>query len=233
MNVYTIIPARGGSKSIPEKNIKVLNGRPLIDYSIKYSLACPLVKRTIVSTDSQKIADIALSCGAEVPFLRPIDLAQDNTRDYPVFEHALKTLEQLTNEPIDLIILLRPTSPLRPPNLIQRGIQLMNNFPSASSLRSVAKSTEHPFRQWKLDGDFMIGYESGTIEPYNIPRQELSQVFFQTGDIEIIRRETLLNGSISGKNVLPLVLLPEEMVDIDDMVDWAEAEKKIRDLNFE
>ena len=92
MNIVTVIPARGGSKSIPLKNIKELNGRPLIDYSIKYSLACSLVNQTVVSTDSSQIAEIAISCGALVPFLRPDNLAQDLTPDFPVMLHALKSL---------------------------------------------------------------------------------------------------------------------------------------------
>ncbi len=227
MNIYTVIPARGGSKSIPNKNIKMLNDRPLIEFTIKYSLACPLINHTIVTTDSPEIATIAKKCGAEVPFMRPPEFAQDHTPDYPVFAHALKLLEELTNEKIDLIVLLRPTSPLRPAKLIEKGISLMIKFPEASSLRTVAKSTEHPFRQWKMKDDFMVGYETDIDEAYNLPRQELPPVYFQTGDLEIIRRETLLNGSISGNKIIPLIILPEEMVDIDNMVDWAKAEKRI------
>jgi len=180
MNIYTVIPARGGSKSIPQKNIKLLNGKPLIEYSIKYSLACPLVNHTIVSTDSPEIAEIAKACGAEVPFLRPSEFSGDLVPDYPVLAHALKELEEATNKRIDLIVLLRPTSPLRPVKLIEKGIQLMINFPNASSVRSVTKSTEHPYRQWKLDGDHMIGYANEINEAYNIPRQKLPSVYFQT-----------------------------------------------------
>jgi CMP-N,N'-diacetyllegionaminic acid synthase len=233
MNIYTIIPARSGSKGIPNKNIKLLNGKPLIEYSIIYSKACPLVNHTIVSTDSGEIAEIALGCGAEVPFLRPLDLAQDLTPDYPVIVHALKTLEDLKNKRIDLIILLRPTSPLRPSLLIEKGIQLMIDFPSASSIRTITKSTEHPFRQWKLNGNFMVSYETEIYEPFNLPRQELPSVYFQTGDLEIVRRETLLSGSISGSNILPLIIQPEEMVDIDNILDWEEAEKKLKTINGE
>jgi N-acylneuraminate cytidylyltransferase len=228
MNIVTLIPARGGSKSIPLKNIKELNGRPLIDYSIKYSLACSLVNQTIVSTDSSQIAEIAASCGALVPFLRPENLAQDLTPDFPVILHALKSLEKIFGKQIDLIIILRPTSPLRPPGLIEKGIKLMNDNPDAGSLRSVAKSSEHPFRQWKLKDRFMIGYESKINEAYNKPRQELPNVYFQTGDLDIVRRETLLNGSVTGNNILPLVISHEEMVDIDLMSDWVEAEKRIK-----
>lgn len=228
MKICTVIPARGGSKSIPKKNIQSLHGKPLIEYSIKYSLKCPLVAHTVVSTDSEEIAEIARNCGAEVPFIRPGDLAQDDTQDYPVFRHALNTLEELYNEQINVIVLLRPTSPLRPPGLIEKGIALLKRFPEASSVRSVTPSSEHPFRQWKMMGEYMVGYETEVFEAYNVPRQQLPSVYFQTGDLEIIRRQTLLDGSISGERILPLIIKPEEMVDIDNMSDWHKAEEQLQ-----
>ncbi|MFC1866761.1 cytidylyltransferase domain-containing protein [Thermodesulfobacteriota bacterium] len=228
MNIYTVIPARGGSKSIPKKNIRLLHGKTLIEYSIEYSIKCPVITNTVVSTDSKEIAEIARNCGAEVPFIRPEALAQDDTQDYPVFRHALNALEELYNEQIDILVLLRPTSPLRPPNLIEKGIALLKLFTEASSVRSVTPSSEHPFRQWKINGDYMSGYEKEIFEPYNLPRQQLPPVYFQTGDIEIIRRQTLLGGSISGERVLPLIIKPEEMVDIDNMADWHKAEEQLR-----
>ena len=95
MKICAVIPARGGSKSIPRKNIRLLKSKPLIQYSIEYSLKCLLVTHTVVSTDSDEIAQIARDCGAEVPFMRPVELAQDDTQDYPVFRHALEVLEEL------------------------------------------------------------------------------------------------------------------------------------------
>ena len=228
MNIYTVIPARGGSKSIPKKNIKPLYGKPLIGYSIEYSLKCPLVAHTIVSTDSEEIAEIAKSCRAEVPFIRPGDLAQDDTPDYPVFRHALNTLEDLYSEQIDIVISMRPTSPLRPPGLIEKGIALLQRFPEASSVRSVALSKEHPFRQWRPNGEYIVGYETGVFDAYNLPRQQLPPVFFQTGDIELIRRETLLAGSPSGEHILPLIIKPEEVVDIDNISDWNRAVEQLQ-----
>ena len=215
MKVATIIPARGGSKSIPKKNIQPLNGKPLIFYSIDYSIKCPLVDRTIVSTDSKEISDIALKYGAEVPFLRPKDLSLDDTQDFPVIRHALEFLEETLKTKIDLIVLLRPTSPLRPKGLIEKGISLMNDYPQSSSLRSVAISKEHPYRQWTKSGDYISGYEANKYEPYNLPRQKLPKTYFQTGDIEIIKKETIIRGSISGKRVLPLIIQHSEILDID------------------
>lgn len=227
MNIVTVIPARGGSKSIPKKNIQLLNGKPLVQYSIDYSLKSSLTTDTVVSTDSKEIAKISRQCGAKVPFLRPKEFAEDDTPDYPVIKHALDTLERLNNNIIDVIILLRPTSPLRPPNLIEMGIDLLKRFPKATSVRSVTKTKEHPFRQWQKNENYIRGFEKSIEEPYNLPRQKLPEIYFQTGDIEIIKRNTLILGSISGENVLPLLIDHSSMLDIDEISDLEVANKKI------
>jgi CMP-N,N'-diacetyllegionaminic acid synthase len=228
MNVVTVIPARGGSKSLPKKNIQPLNGKPLIQYSIEYSLQCPSILHTVVSTDNPEIADIAKRAGAEVPFLRPEKYAQDDTRDYPVMRHALETLEKHHNQRIDAIALLRPTSPLRPPNLIEKAIHLLQTDPLATSVRTVTKCEQHPFRMWQMQDSCMVGYEKSVYEPYNIPRQELPTFLFQTGDLEMVTRETLLAGSVSGIRVLPIILHPDEMVDIDHKKDLTAAEQRLQ-----
>jgi len=229
MNIYAVIPARGGSKSIPKKNIQLLDGKPLIAYTIEYSLKCPLITQTVVSTDSEGIAEIAKNCGAEVPFMRPGELAQDDTQDYPVLKHVLDVLEQLYKEKVDALILLRPTSPLRPNGLIERAVALLEKFPKADSIRSVASSKEHPFRQWKKEGEYIVGYETIVFESYNIPRQKLPSVYFQTGDLEAVRRETILKGSISGKHVVPLFINHGEMLDVDNVSDLKKAEKYLKE----
>ena len=223
MNINTVIPARGGSKSIPKKNIKILHGKPLIQYSIEYSLKCSIVANTIVSTDSEEIAEIARNCGAKVPFIRPEELAHDDTPDYPVIRHALDTLEDENDEKIDVIVLLRPTSPLRPPGLIEQGMELLMHLPEATSVRSITISKEHPYRQWMISGEYLAGYEKEVSEPYNLPRQKLPEVYFQTGDLEIVRRNTLISGSISGNKIVPLVIKHSEMLDIDDPADLKKA----------
>jgi len=227
MNIYTVIPARGGSKSIPKKNIRLLRGKPLIQYSIEYSLKCSLVTNTIVSTDSEEISEIACNCGAKVQFIRPVELAQDDTPDYPVIRHALDTLENLNNEKIDAIVLLRPTSPLRPPNLIERGVDILKQFSDVTSVRSVTLAKEHPYRQWIMYDNYMKGYETKVFETYNFPRQKLPEAYFQTGDLEIVRRRTLLGGSVSGQKVAPLIIDRSEMLDIDEPSDLKLAEKKL------
>jgi N-acylneuraminate cytidylyltransferase len=226
--VIVIIPARAGSKSLVKKNILPLNGKPMLCYSVSYGLNSDMVDKVVVSTDSKEFSDVAINCGAEVPFLRPAEFAQDTTRDYPVIRHALDYFESL-GEIYNIYILLRPTSPLRPTGLIEKALEILNKNPSATSVRSVTKIKEHPYRAWSINNDGSIrGFVSVIEEPYNIPRQELPEVLFQTGDIEAIRRETILKGSISGENVFPLIINYIDMIDIDELNDLSNAEKKIK-----
>lgn len=214
--------------SLYQKNILPLNGKPMLCYSVAYSLASELVDKVLVSTDSQEFADVAKSCGAEVPFIRPAELAEDNTRDYPVMRHALDYFESI-GEVYDVYILLRPTSPLRPQGLIEKAIDLMIKNPTATSIRTVAKIKEHPYRAWEVRSDgSMRGFVPDVDESYNIPRQELPEVYFQTGDLEAVRKETLQNGSVSGSNVFPLIMDYEDMVDIDHNDDLKKAEKRLK-----
>lgn len=228
MKIVVVIPARAGSKSVPLKNIQPLGGVPLVVHSIRYALACPLVGRVVVSTDSNEIGAIAVQYGAEVPFLRPSEISGDLVEDFPVIEHALSKLEEFYCETIDVIVLLRPTSPLRPPALIEAAIEILESETKCTSVRAVVPSIEHPYRQWVLDGKFMRGYVSDIHEPYNLPRQKLMPLFFQSGDIEVIRRQTILDGSISGKFVMPLVIDRAQMLDIDSTQDLDIARIKIK-----
>jgi CMP-N,N'-diacetyllegionaminic acid synthase len=229
LNLITVIPARGASKSIPLKNIQPLNGLPLLAYSISYSLACPLVSHTVVSTDSCDIGDIALKHGAEVPFMRPIDISGDTVPDFPVIEHALIELEKIYQKSIDAIVWLRPTSPLRPSRLIEMAAKILDEEPQCTSVRAVVSSSEHPYRQWVSDGKFISGYVDEVYEPYNLPRQALPTTYFQSGDIEVVRRQTILDGSISGRWVMPLIINRDEMLDIDHMKDLVMAENRINE----
>ena len=221
MRVVTIIPARAGSKSIPRKNIMLLNDKPLISYSIGYSLNSKIVSRTIVSTDDAEIAAISRKYGADVPFIRPVELAGDFVQDYPVMKHALDYLDSV-GEQYDLYVLLRPTSPLRETGLIEKALDLINSDIRASSVRAVIQASQHPYRVWNREGNYITAYVKSTCEPYNLPRQLLPAAFFQTGDIEVIRRDTLLSGSISGNYVLPLLI--DNYVDIDEEKDVNAAE---------
>lgn len=231
MKIITVIPARGGSKSIPKKNIQLLNNKPLLSYSIEYSLRSKIVKKTIVSTDSEEISNVALKSGADVPFLRPAQLANDSSRDYEFMRHALDFFEN-KNEIYDFFVLLRPTSPLRPDGLIEKAMEIFTTNLNASSVRSVAKVKEHPYRTWMKDSSGAIKSIFKEIEePYNLPRQELPNIFFQTGDIEVVSRDTLLKGSISGSNVYPLIINHQDMIDIDNWEDFTKAAEFIKIWN--
>jgi CMP-N,N'-diacetyllegionaminic acid synthase len=229
VNLVTVIPARGGSKSIPYKNIQLLGGRPLISYTIEYSKKCSYISHTVVSTDSILIAKKAKEYGAEVPFLRPSNISGDDIQDYPVMLHALNSLEILYSKKIDAVVLLRPTSPLRPENLIERAVKILEALPECTSIRSVITSDQHPYRQWIMNDNFIEGYVNDVEEPFNLPRQILPELFFQTGDLELVKRETLHGGSVSGNRVAPLIIKSEEMFDIDYIEDLRIAELKLGD----
>ena len=228
--VLAIIPARGGSKGIPHKNIKLFAGYPLIAYSIAAGLQSELTTRVIVSTDDEEIAEIARKWGAETPFLRPAEFAADNTLDLPVFQHALSWLKEHENYVPDIVLQLRPTSPARPRTLVDEAVKLLMAHPEADSVRGVVPADENPHKMWRVDPKtgLMNGLlkVDGIDEPYNAPRQKLPPVYWQTGHIDAIRPErTFMAGdSMSGKNILPLFLDPAFTIDIDTPFDWVRYE---------
>ena len=232
VKVLTLIPARGGSKGIPRKNIKKLAGHPLIAYSISASLSAELVERTIVTTDDPEIAEIARGYGADLPFMRPEELAQDDTRDLPVFQHALTWLKEQEGYQPDLVVQLRPTSPFRPPGLIDKAVKLLLDNPQASSVRGVVPSNQNPYKMWNIkeDGRMLPILNLDQPEPYNMPRQELPKTFWQTGHIDVIRADSIIKGSMSGDEVYSCLIDPIFSLDLDNILDWQQAESRIRDL---
>lgn len=223
-----IIPARGGSKSIPRKNIQLINGRPMINFSIEYALNSFPSGNVIVSTDCPEIAEVARGAGAYVPFLRPKSLATDEAQDYGFMRHALDFLES-KGRVYEYFVLLRPTSPLRSSGLIEKAVEIMDGHLSATSARTVASCGEHPYRMWlRNEAGQIEGMVKDEVEPYNIPRQHLPEILFQTGDLEIVRRSTLLAGSVSGDCVFPIEISHEQMVDIDTWDDLARVEAKVQ-----
>ncbi len=218
-NIIALIPARSGSKGIPKKNIIHFKGIPLLAHSIIYAKKSLLIKDIIVSTDSEEFAIISNKFGGRTPFIRPKHLSGDTVEDYPVVNHAVNFLENEKKEKIDFIALLRPTSPLRPQNLIEKAYNLLKKNKLGTSVRSVVRVKEHCYRQWFKEGDKLLPFISNVYEPYNLPRQKLPVSFFQSGDIEFIRRNTLKNKSVSGNYVLPLVLNHKDLYDIDTLED--------------
>lgn len=234
LHVVAIIPARGGSKGIPHKNIKRFAGYPLIAYSIAAAQQSRYVTRIIVSTDDPEIAAVARDWGAETPFLRPAEISGDTTLDLPVFQHAVRWLEENEGYRSDIVVQLRPTSPFRTPGLIDEAVQRLIDHPEADSVRGVVPSGENPFKMWRIDEATgqMHGLLAvdGVDEPYNSPRQALPKTYWQTGHIDAIRPErTFMAGeSMSGKVILPLHLDPSIKVDIDTPADWERYEAVLR-----
>ena len=226
-----LIPARGGSKGIPRKNIRLFAGYPLIAWSIAAAKQSDLVTRIIVSTDDEEIAAVAREYGAEIPFLRPNELAQDKTTDLPVFEHALKWLdaERVEGYRPDVIVQLRPTSPIRPRTMVDDAIRILLEHKDADCVRGVVPAAQNPFKMWRFNGENKplnpLLEVDGVSEPYNAPRQILPPVYWQTGHIDAIRDSTITHKkSLTGDVIYPLVIDPKYTVDIDTLSDWAKYE---------
>lgn len=227
-HVLALVPARGGSKSIPRKNIRPLAGHPLLAYSVAAGLQSELVTRVIVSTDDEEIAEVARGYGAETPFLRPAALAQDDTQDLPVFLHALESLEKEEGYRPEVVVQLRPTSPVRPPDCVDRAVQILLEHPEADSVRGVVPSGQNPYKMWRIDarGRMLPLLRDGFEEPFNMPRQKLPPTYWQTGHVDAVRPDTILKkGSMSGAVILPIVIDPRYTVDIDNQRDWQRTER--------
>jgi YrbI family 3-deoxy-D-manno-octulosonate 8-phosphate phosphatase len=228
MQILALIPARGGSKSLPRKNIRILAGFPLLAYSIAAARQSRLVNRTIVSTDDEEIAHIARQYGAETPFLRPSELSQDDTPDFPVFTHTLDWLSEKEGYRPDILVQLRPTSPIRPPDCVDRAIQILLDYPLADSVRGIIPAGQNPYKMWQVNDQGRLQpllSLPGVSEPYNAPRQSLPVTYWQTGHIDVIRLSTILGkNSLSGDVIYPLHLDPRYAIDIDSQRDWQKAE---------
>jgi len=227
--ILALIPARGGSKGIPHKNIRDFAGYPLIAWSIAAGLQANAVNRVIVSTDDKEIAAVAREYGAETPFMRPRELALDRTNDLPVFEHALKWLEDIEGYKPDIIVQLRPTSPIRPKDCVDSAVRTLIENSSADSVRGIVPAGQNPHKMWRFNGydkpmKPLLEVE-GISEPYNAPRQILPPVYWQTGQIDVIRTSTISRKhSLTGSVVYPLVIDARYTVDIDTLADWAKSE---------
>ena len=207
-SVWALIPARGGSKGIPRKNLLDICGRPLIAYSIDHAKACPEVERVIVSTDDDEIADVARACGAEVPFLRPEQHATDSATDLQVFRHMLEWFNEHEGHCPELLVHLRPTGPVRDVRVISSAVRQMLDCPDADALRSVCEVLDTPYKMWTLSKGRLFPLLSleGIEEAHSAPRQELPPVYLQNGYVDVIRSRTILErDSMCGPNVLALV----------------------------
>lgn len=223
MQILGIIPARGGSKGVQGKNIKELAGKPLINHTIDAALASRLVK-TIVSTDDEGIAAVARKAGAEVPFVRPVDIASDTAKSIDVALHALRVMEKLDNMQYDAIMLLQPTAPFKTTADIDAAISILEGNSEADSVISVVDVlAHHPARMKYLEDGKLI--DPPFCEAYeNQNRQELKPMYIRNGAIYLTKRATLLNNSYKGNICMAHVMPNVRSVNIDTLHDFDAAE---------
>ncbi len=203
MEILALIPARSGSKSVPDKNIMPIAGRPMLAFSIEHALASKYVNRVIVSTDSDKYRQLALSFGAEAPFLRPPEYAGDLSPDIEVFRHALEWLAENENYRPDICIHLRPSCPVRKPTDIDRMIEILMADPELDSVRSLSVVRETPYKMWRRRDDGRLAPLLDDVpEGYNRPRQELPLIYTQNAAIDVVRSKTVLEkNSMTGDHI--------------------------------
>ncbi len=224
--ILTIIPARGGSKGVPNKNIKELDGKPLIAYTIEAALKSKYTTKVIVSTDDTKIAEISKDFGANVPFIRPAKFASDSAKAIEVVKHALITIEKQDNKEYNIILYLEPPSPFKTAEDIDSCLELFFKT-SPSSVVSVNEANQyHPILMKKI--------ENGKLEPIwkeepeGVPRQEYSPTsYMRNGAIYVLRRDNILNNIFYGNNIVPFIMPLERSICIDSILDWYSAEAMI------
>jgi CMP-N,N'-diacetyllegionaminic acid synthase len=239
--ILGVILARGGSKSIPKKSIYKCAGKPLIYYTIKAAQESKTINRLIISTDDEEIASVAKRYGVEVPFMRPVSLAQDKTPDLPVFVHVLKELKKREGYVPDVVVHLRPTTPLKNHKDIDRGVKILLEDKRCDSVRSVCEPIHTPFKMFDLPKGrkYLIPIMKKVhpavfkkyAEPFNMPRQVLPKIWRHSGYVDIIRSNVISeNNSMSGKNIAPLPFDMWRDLDIDSMRDLRYAEIIIKEL---
>ena len=221
-NVIAIIPARGGSKGVPGKNIMPFMGHPLIAFSIVAALQCGSVSRVIVSTDSEEFARIAKKYGAEVPFLRPSEFATDTSTDREFLLHAMKWFQEHEGTVPEYFVHLRPTTPLRDPALIDQAIENIMACPQATSLRSAHLASKTPYKWFQLDENgFFRGIrpDDHRLEYYNLPRQSFPPVYDPNGYVDIVKStQVLASESTHGSRILGFITPYSHEIDsLDDL----------------
>jgi CMP-N,N'-diacetyllegionaminic acid synthase len=230
-SVVALIPARSGSKRVVDKNIRSLAGHPVIAYTICTAIQSGIFSAIVVSTDSEDYAEISRNYGAEVPFLRPAELSGDVSPDIEWIEHALTQLRTQGRE-FDCFSILRPTSPFRLPETIQRAWKEFVSQEGVDSLRAVEKCREHPGKMWVVRGKRM--YPLLTIGPaelpwHSTPYQALPVVYAQNASLEIAwTRVVFEEHNIAGEVIMPFFTEGYEGFDVNRPYDWQLAEELVR-----
>ena len=225
LNVLGIIPARGGSKGIPKKNIIPLAGKPLIQYTIDAALHSKLLTTVMVSTDDKDIAALSKKLGADVPFLRPKHLATDTAKTLDVAIHAIREVEKKEKKTFDIIVILQPTTPLRKSKHIDEAVHLLvtHKKDTDSVISVVDVGANHPLRMKRIVNGVLVNYIDQGHEDTR-PRQQLPPVYIRNGALYIAWRDVILSGSITGKKSRAYVMPPEYSINIDTLLDIPVAE---------
>jgi CMP-N,N'-diacetyllegionaminic acid synthase len=220
--IVALIPARSGSKRVPDKNILPLAGHPLLAYTVQAARQSQIFSAVVVSTDSRRYAEIARHYGAEAPFLRPPELAGDLSPDIEWVEHALKGLREAGRN-FDCFSILRPTSPFRQPETIRRAWQEFL-AEDVDSLRAVEKCRQHPGKMWLVKGKRMVPLlpQDPAEQPWHSSQyQALPEVYVQNASLEIARTRVVLAGrTIAGQVLAPFFTQDYEGLDVNDRWDW-------------
>lgn len=229
MRITAIIPARGGSKGVPGKNIKLLQGYPLLAYSIAACKLSTRIERTIISTDSEQIASLAARYGAEVPFMRPADLARDSSPDIEFVLHAIRWMSEQEGRLPEFLVHIRPTTPLRDPMVIDQAIEHLENDPAATSLRSVQELGEAPEKYFRVGAD---GYLTGLFpndprpEYYNLPRQAFPPAYYPNGYVDVLRVSYVVeHQKMHGDRMIGFVT--PRVTEVDTMDDFARLKMEL------
>jgi CMP-N-acetylneuraminic acid synthetase len=230
-NYLAIIPARGGSKRIFRKNLVLFAGKPLIAHTIEAALKSRQLARVIVSTDDPEIAAAAQNYHAEAPFLRPAELAQDQSSLGSVINNVLDSLGEESAK-IHAVVLLQPTSPFRTSRHIDEAVDLFEQS-SADTVTAVCPADQHPYYAWTLCGRELAPFFS--VKHQAMSRSELPPAFFENGSIYVIAKAVLNSGNIYGKKIIPYPMARSDSVDIDTPTDllWAKFMMDYRNRNSE
>jgi len=226
--IIGLLTARGGSKGIPKKNIMPLASKPLIAWSIEAAKQSQGLERVIVSTDDEEIALVARKWGADVPFIRPDVLAQDDSPHIDVVIHALEWFQENQDYVPDYVMLLQPTSPFRTANDIDAAIEIAQRN-NADSVISVCESPAHPYKIRKISGQGML---SDFVEKPNgyLRRQDLPMAYLENGAIYLAKRDIVANErTLYPENTYAYIMKPEDSLDIDTLWDFCLAEILLKD----
>ncbi|WP_268035026.1 acylneuraminate cytidylyltransferase family protein [Algoriphagus sp. PAP.12] len=228
MKILGLIPARGGSKGVPGKNIKSLGGKPLLAYTAETALGSKYIAKTILSTDDSDIASTGKMLGLEVPFMRPAELAMDQTPTLPVIIHALEYYREM-GEDFDAVCLLQATSPFRASGILDMAIEKFKNS-KADSLVSVLEVPDHYNPHWTFfeEGSGYLQIATGEKELIT-RRQALPKAYFRDGSIYLTKASVILNGSLYGEKMSFLKNDPAFYINIDTQEDWIKAENWLRE----